>query len=310
MLRRPVANVQIRRIWTFGFAIDGSGKKSFGVRGKPVLFLSEKGPSSAVENRLRFSTADGEKKNLGFVLLPFGQLDKSVIAQKIACDFLSDLRFFFSRKRKKFAFFLSEKRTFACRRKSQAIFDGRRRKEKSKIFLFQKSEETTVPSRGKQDLRSCFPLFPPISERSSIFLFQKSEENPFFSHVFFTRKARSSILLSVVSSDFFEIGGKPVFFTEPYMLLSPPKIACDFRGGPARQKNRGSPQLVEETRRERPNSKNLDVRLRHICSCPPRKSHAIFGGDRLAKKILAIYALVPPENRMRFSGGTGSPKKS
>ena len=45
------------------------------------------------------------------------------------------------------------------------------------------------------------------------------------------------------------------------MLLSPPKIACDFRGGPARQKN-----------------------LSHICSCPPRKSHAIFGGDRLGKK--------------------------
>ena len=40
-----------------------------------------------------------KKKDLGFVLLPFGQLDKSVIAQKIACDFLSDLRFFFSRKK-------------------------------------------------------------------------------------------------------------------------------------------------------------------------------------------------------------------
>ena len=39
-----------------------------------------------------------------------------------------------------------------------------------------------------------------------------------------------------------------VFFTEPFM---------------AREKNRGSLQLVEETRRERPNSKNLDVRLRH-----------------------------------------------
>ena len=39
--------------------------KKYRSREKPVLFLSEKGPSSAVE-----------KKNLGFVLLPFGQLDK------------------------------------------------------------------------------------------------------------------------------------------------------------------------------------------------------------------------------------------
>ena len=30
----------------------------------------EKGPSSAVENRLRFSTADGEKKNLRFFFCP------------------------------------------------------------------------------------------------------------------------------------------------------------------------------------------------------------------------------------------------
>ena len=30
-----------------------------------------------------------------------------------------------------------------------------------------------------------------------------------------------------------------------------------------REKKRGSPQQVEETRRERPNSSNLDVRLRH-----------------------------------------------
>ena len=31
-----------------------------------------KGPSSAVENRKRFSTAEGEKKNLGFVFAPSG----------------------------------------------------------------------------------------------------------------------------------------------------------------------------------------------------------------------------------------------
>ena len=28
-----------------------------------------------------------------------------------------------------------------------------------------------------------------------------------------------------------------VFFSEPFMLLSPPKIACDFRRGPAREKH-------------------------------------------------------------------------
>ena len=37
--------------------------KKYRSREKPVLFLKEKEPSSAVENRLRFSTADGEKKN-------------------------------------------------------------------------------------------------------------------------------------------------------------------------------------------------------------------------------------------------------
>ena len=36
----------------------GAEEKNTRVRGKPVLFLKEKGPSSAVENRKRFSTAD------------------------------------------------------------------------------------------------------------------------------------------------------------------------------------------------------------------------------------------------------------
>ena len=42
------------------------------------------------------------KKKSWICLCPFGALDKSVIAQKMACHFLSDLRFFFSRKRKKY----------------------------------------------------------------------------------------------------------------------------------------------------------------------------------------------------------------
>ena len=83
---------------------------------KSVLFLSDKGPSSAVKNRKRFSTADGEKKNLRFFFCPpfrflwnrkdGGPLrflwnlrglrkkgewkEKSKIAQKRACSFLSD----------------------------------------------------------------------------------------------------------------------------------------------------------------------------------------------------------------------------
>ena len=56
-----------------------------------------------------------------------------------------------------------------------------------------------------------------------------------FSHVFFTR-----VFLRPING-----AGKT---TPPFM---------------AREKKRGSPQQVEETRRERPNSSNLDVRLRH-----------------------------------------------
>ena len=142
----------------FSHGIFDSGEKSRRKKresGKFVLFLSEKGPSSAVENRLRFSTADegpfserkrtlvcrrksqaifdgrrrvpsdsegiggddgslrapiedrcperSRKKKSWICLCPFGALDKSVIAQKIACDFLSDLRFFFSRKKDGFS---------------------------------------------------------------------------------------------------------------------------------------------------------------------------------------------------------------
>ena len=82
------------------------------------IFRNRRRRSSAVENRKRFSTAEVEKKNLGFVLLPFGQLDKSVIAQKIACDFLSDLRFFFSRKKNLRSFFLYFPRLLRSREKS------------------------------------------------------------------------------------------------------------------------------------------------------------------------------------------------
>ena len=57
---------------------------------------------------------------------------------------------------------------------------------------------------------------------------KKSEENPCFSPPHISYMAREKQL--------------PYF-----MLLSPPKIACDFRGGPGRQKKRGSPQHVEET---------------------------------------------------------------
>ena len=41
-----------------------------------------------------------EINNTWICLFPFGELDKSVIAQKIACDFLSDLGFVFSLSRK------------------------------------------------------------------------------------------------------------------------------------------------------------------------------------------------------------------
>ena len=193
------------------FSSSDISPDSFGVRGKPVLFLKEKGPgrgknspfffqkkgpSLAVENRLRFSTAGAgsppipkeseettekrskiffpRKKKSWICLCPFGALDKSVIAQKIACDFLSDLRFFFSRNRR-----------------------------------------------------------------------------------------------------------KPVFFTEPYMLLSPPKIACDFRGGPARQKNLshiwlGKKILAINGSAKKALRRHAPANLTFV----PPKLHAILGGQK------------------------------
>ena len=52
-LRRPVANVQIRRIWTFGFAMNGSAKKScLSFRFRKILFpLPRRGRGKKHANR-------------------------------------------------------------------------------------------------------------------------------------------------------------------------------------------------------------------------------------------------------------------
>ena len=59
-----------------------------------IFFFRERPNSSNLDVRLLSSPG---KEKSWICLCPFGALDKSVIAQKIACDFLSDLRFFFSR---------------------------------------------------------------------------------------------------------------------------------------------------------------------------------------------------------------------
>ena len=94
----PIPKESERKARFYSLCPAGAEEKKTRVRGKPVLFLifpptpsesgeirpffstpkesekkdQEKGPSSAVENRKRFSTADGEKKNLGFVFAPSG----------------------------------------------------------------------------------------------------------------------------------------------------------------------------------------------------------------------------------------------
>ena len=65
--------------------------------------------------------------------------------------------------------------------------------------------------------------------------------------------------------------------------------------------------LSEKGPGEKTNPKNLDVRLRHICSCPPRKSHAIFGGDRLGKKILPINGSTKTALGIRENGSPPIP---
>ena len=144
MLRRPVANVQILRIWTFvsfiqtarhanlmnGFAgaclrriRESRDRRAFtkfylvkalrstiGARRDPPsppipkIFLPShvwldkktRGPDRRSGPPGGFfpepSMAKPNVQILWICLFPFGELDKSVIAQKIACDFLNDLR--------------------------------------------------------------------------------------------------------------------------------------------------------------------------------------------------------------------------
>ena len=163
-------DVRLRHRWL--------GKKIFRSSGKTRPFSERK--RTLVCRRKSLAIFDGRrrKEKSWICLCPFGALDKSVIAQKIACDFLSDLRFFFSRKRKKFAFFLSEKRTFACRRKSQAIFDGRRRKEKSWICLcpFGALDKSVIAQKIACDFLSDLRFF-----------FSRNRRKTRFFHTFFSR---------------------------------------------------------------------------------------------------------------------------
>ena len=124
-------------------------------RRKSVLFLSEKGPSSAVKNRKRFSTADGEKKNRRFFF--FRKKGEWKEKSKIFSSHRNrrngrPLRFLWNlRGPRNLMDFL-----FAvCRRKSLAIFDGRRAFSPRHVWLEGKPVFLMpfLPIRGKKDRR-------------------------------------------------------------------------------------------------------------------------------------------------------------
>ena len=177
-------------------------------RRKSVLFLSEKGPSSAVKNRKRFSTADGEKKNLRFFFCPpfrflwnrkdggplrfqrnlrglrkKGEFFPLPIFAPTPKEFGKNPSFFLvlffrllrSRKKRTNLPRLRRSRKKRTRKKDPRLpskiasdFDGRRRKEKSWICSFALRAIRQIRDRSENRMR--------FSERSSIFLFQEEEK--------------------------------------------------------------------------------------------------------------------------------------
>ena len=170
---------------------------------------------------------------------------------------------------------------------SKIACDFRRQRSKRKIDIF------PMNGSGKIRRRSFFLYFPRLAFFSRVFSGHRSSidarREPLFppiSILFPLPKEEEKIRLFSEGKKDQKSEENPFFFPSHFM---------------AREKKRGSPQHVEETRRERPNSKNLDVRLRHRW---------------LGKKILPFFP-IPKESEERpspqiplESEGTRSRKKS
>ena len=247
--------------------------------------------TSAVENRLRFSTAEERL-----------------------------LRFLRNRRRPVFSYSRKERSSMRGARSSIGL--------PSSIF-FSLSPENSMNFRGTRRLPS---------QIASDLRRETSVSSDFWS--FFSKEKRRIFSSSFGRGKSIEIGGKPVFFSDPYMgrekqrgspqhvyfffsqtskFFEFGRLASPFMG---REKKRGSPQHVEETRHEHPNSRgprsrigapgeNLDVRLRHkwlgkkilpffpirvfffepYMLLSPPKIACDFRGDRLGKKILPFLPI-------------------
>ena len=90
------ANVQIFRIWTFvSFILTARHANVMnGFAGACLRRIREIRDRSLSGKRKIFDLSFAGNERSWICLFPFGELDKSVIAQKRACSFLSDLRFF------------------------------------------------------------------------------------------------------------------------------------------------------------------------------------------------------------------------
>ena len=167
------------------------------------------------------------KEKSWICLCPFGALDKSVIAQKIACDFLSDLRFFFSapavENRKRFStagegpFFL-------------VLF----LKEKGRIFSDSFRSRGKYRKKGEWKEKSWICLCPfgalnksGIGAPANCVQFAGAPINDFFF------PSKSERCFSRIRPDRRKKRGGQKKRSGPRVFLStrsPPKIACDFRG--------------------------------------------------------------------------------
>ena len=117
--------------------------------------------------------------------------------------------------------------------------------------FYERSRICLMPRRGKDKSK----IFFSGKERSKIFLFAVCRRKSLA--IFDGRRASPPIPKELEGT------------SDPFMLLSPPKIACDFRGGPGRKKKRGGPILDLE-------KKDLSFRRQTSVSSDSRKERSIF----------------------------------
>ena len=172
------------------------------------------------------------KEKSWICLCPFGALDKSVIAQKIACDFLSDLRFFFSPSA------VENRLRFSTA--DEGPFSERKRTD----FL------RLLRSRGKfQKKGERFPL--PGKEKSSIFLFAVCRRKSLA--IFDGRRGSFFLVL------FFRLA----FFSPSHRWLG--KKILPFFPIPSESEERPSPQIPLESEGTRSQKKRTNLpRLRYF----------------------------------------------